>query len=113
MFHFEVSPQREKCLLQQVLPIPRTPDCCGKATVGGYPPYYNQWFEPGIKRADPTLHPKPDYVWTESCLHLPPKDPNLYNEQLFDELNTVETFPDRQVKVHDVYYYRYKHRYAY
>lgn len=108
MFHFEVSPRREKCLLQQVLPIPRTPDCCGKATVGGYPPYYSQWFEPGIKRADPTVNPKPDYVWTESCL--PPKDPSFYNEQLFDELNTVETYPDG--KVHNVYYYRYKDRYT-
>lgn len=40
-FFFEVSPQRKKCMEEQVLPIPyRSCQCCGKGTVGGYPTRY-------------------------------------------------------------------------
>lgn len=40
-FFFEVSPQRKKCLLEQVEPTPyRSPGCCGKGTTGGYPARY-------------------------------------------------------------------------
>jgi hypothetical protein len=44
-----VSPQRKKCLIEQVSlnrTGPRSCSCCQKGTVGGYPPHYNQWFEP-------------------------------------------------------------------
>lgn len=40
-FFFTVSPQRKKCLEEQVLPIEnRSCNCCGKGTVGGYPAKY-------------------------------------------------------------------------
>jgi hypothetical protein len=48
-FYFEVSPQRKKCLIEQVSlnrTGPRSCSCCQKGTVGGYPPHYDQWFEP-------------------------------------------------------------------
>jgi hypothetical protein len=47
-FYFEVSPQRKKCLIEQVALTPnnkRSCNCCQKGTVGGYPPHYGQWFE--------------------------------------------------------------------
>lgn len=41
-FFFEVSPQRKKCLMEQVLPIRgnRSCTCCQKGTTGGYPAKY-------------------------------------------------------------------------
>lgn len=47
-FYFEVSPERKKCLLEQVSldGSPRSCKCCGKGTVGGYPPYYRDWLIP-------------------------------------------------------------------
>lgn len=51
-FYFEVSPQRKKCLEEQVSLIPREKRscaCCQKGTVGGYPPHYRDWFQPTIK----------------------------------------------------------------
>lgn len=40
-FFFEVSPQRKKCLEEQVLPVThRSCGCCGKATKGGIPVKY-------------------------------------------------------------------------
>lgn len=48
-FYFEVSPQREKCLKEQVSLIPsnkRSCACCQKGTVGGYPPHYSEWLQP-------------------------------------------------------------------
>lgn len=46
-FFFEVSPERKKCLLEQVLPVEhRTKGCCSKGTVGGYPPNYKEWIAP-------------------------------------------------------------------
>lgn len=40
-FFFQVSPDREKCLKEQVEPIPyRSQGCCGKGTTGGYPARY-------------------------------------------------------------------------
>ena len=84
-FHFTVSPQRTKCLLEQVLPVPRTPECCGKGTVGGYPPYYDQWLEPpAMKRTETTYSPTPDYVPHQYCA-------DFQNEQLFKELNEPYT----------------------
>jgi len=46
-FYFEVSPQRKKCLEEQVslTKSPRSCACCQKGTVGGYPPYYDHWFQ--------------------------------------------------------------------
>lgn len=77
-FYFEVSPQRKKCLEEQVSLIPREKRscaCCQKGTVGGYPPNYKQWFQPNINgdlwhRADnwttdkneQTLIPPTEYV---------------------------------------------------
>jgi hypothetical protein len=69
-FHFKVSPQRTKCLLEQVLPIPRTAECCGKGTVGGYPPQYQEWLDPpAMKRTEaaPVDLSIPDYVPHETC----------------------------------------------
>lgn len=51
-FYFEVSPQRKKCLEEQVSLTPRDKrscSCCQKGTVGGYPPNYEQWFQPNIE----------------------------------------------------------------
>jgi len=50
-FYFEVSPQRKKCLEEQVSLNPKTLGprscaCCPKGTVGGYPPHYSQWLQP-------------------------------------------------------------------
>jgi len=44
-FYFEVSPQRKKCLEEQVSlsSSTRSCGCCPKGTVGGYPPLYKQW----------------------------------------------------------------------
>lgn len=37
-FFFQVSPDRQKCLKEQVEPIPtRSLGCCAKGTTGGYP----------------------------------------------------------------------------
>lgn len=50
-FYFEVSPQRKKCLEEQVSLKnygKRSCSCCQKGTVGGYPPLYKDWFEPTI-----------------------------------------------------------------
>jgi hypothetical protein len=47
-FYFEVSPQRKKCLIEQVALTPndrRSCGCCQKGTVGGYPPNYGQWLQ--------------------------------------------------------------------
>ena len=69
-FYFRVSPQRTKCLLEQVLPVPRTPECCGKGTVGGYPPKYQEWLgPPAMKRTEaaPADVSVPDYVPHETC----------------------------------------------
>ena len=79
-FYFEVSPQRKKCLEEQVSLVPREKRscaCCQKGTVGGYPPHYEQWFQPNIngdlwQRADnwtlnkneQTLIPPTEYVNT-------------------------------------------------
>jgi hypothetical protein len=45
-FYFEVSPQRQKCLIEQVSKNykNRSCSCCQKGTVGGYPPQYLDWF---------------------------------------------------------------------
>jgi hypothetical protein len=58
-FYFEVSPQRKKCLIEQVSLNPsdrRSCNCCQKGTVGGYPPNYGQWFnkspDQGWQRTD-------------------------------------------------------------
>jgi len=47
-FYFEVSPQRQKCLREQVSTTDknRSCGCCQKGTVGGYPPHYAQWLQP-------------------------------------------------------------------
>lgn len=46
-FFFEVSPERAKCLKEQVsrknFGKPRDCSCCGRGTVGGIPPNYAQW----------------------------------------------------------------------
>lgn len=46
-FFFEVSPERKKCLEEQVsrknFGKPRSCSCCGRGTVGGIPPNYDQW----------------------------------------------------------------------
>lgn len=47
-FFFEVSPQRKKCLVEQVslTKNQRSCSCCQKGTVGGYPPHYAEWLQP-------------------------------------------------------------------
>lgn len=54
-FYFEVSPNRKKCLQEQVslsnYGKPRSCSCCQKGTVGGYPPYYQQWTGDGVENS--------------------------------------------------------------
>lgn len=47
-FFFEVSPERKKCLVEQVSldKKSRSCSCCQKGTVGGYPPYFADWLQP-------------------------------------------------------------------
>jgi len=46
-FFFEVSPEKEQCLLQQVqLTHNRCPGCCDIGTVGGTLPVYTEWTTP-------------------------------------------------------------------
>lgn len=47
-FFFEVSPERKKCLVEQVSldRNSRSCSCCQKGTVGGYPPYVADWSQP-------------------------------------------------------------------
>jgi len=46
-FFFEVSPERKKCLEEQVsLTQKRTCDCCGLGTVGGVLPVFKEWTTP-------------------------------------------------------------------
>lgn len=46
-FFFEVSPERKKCLEEQVsLTKKRTCECCGLGTVGGVLPVYKEWTTP-------------------------------------------------------------------
>jgi len=47
-FFFEVSPERKKCLVEQVSQNTdrRSCNCCQKGTVGGYPPLYKDWLTP-------------------------------------------------------------------
>ena len=44
-FYFEVSPNRLKCLKEQVSlnKNKRSCSCCQKGTVGGYPPTFADW----------------------------------------------------------------------
>jgi len=44
-FFFEVSPERKRCLEEQVSlhSHQRSCSCCQKGTVGGYPPGYKEW----------------------------------------------------------------------
>jgi hypothetical protein len=56
-FYFEVSPQRKKCLEEQVsldYNKKRACSCCQKGTVGGYPPNYSDWLQPNIDN---------EYIW--------------------------------------------------
>lgn len=64
-FFFQVSPEREKCLIEQVAPIHnRSEGCCNKGYIGGNLPIYNEWITPNTfsgpwKRTDNlTLNPK-------------------------------------------------------
>lgn len=47
-FYFEVSPERKKCLMEQVSldSRHRSPGCCPKGTVGGILPEYKDWLTP-------------------------------------------------------------------
>lgn len=46
-FFFEVSPDRQKCLIEQVAPTrQRTQGCCNKGYRGGNLPVYNDWITP-------------------------------------------------------------------
>jgi hypothetical protein len=63
-FFFEVSPNRKKCLMEQVsrknfgkkMPC----NCCGKGTTGGIPPNYAQWL--GKSDSDTSGWFRPDHV---------------------------------------------------
>lgn len=63
-FFFEVSPNRKKCLMEQVsrknfgkkMPC----SCCQKGTVGGIPPNYAQWLGPSD--SDTSGWFRPDHV---------------------------------------------------
>lgn len=63
-FFFEVSPEREKCLKEQVsrknYGEKRGCACCGKGTVGGIPPNYAEWLSTD-KDTGSTWH-RPDAV---------------------------------------------------
>lgn len=63
-FYFEVSPRRKKCLEEQVSLNPssqRSCHCCGKGTVGGYPPVYTDWLTP---QGENELWKRPDNYTT-------------------------------------------------
>jgi len=63
-FFFEVSPEREKCLKEQVnrnnFGAKRSCACCGKGTVGGIPPNYAEWLVPDADTGD--LWKRPENV---------------------------------------------------
>jgi hypothetical protein len=50
-FYFEVSPERKKCLIEQVSKLSphRSKTCCPKGTVGGILPTYSDWLTPDGK----------------------------------------------------------------
>ena len=50
-FFFEVSPERKKCLVEQVSldKSSRSCSCCQKGTVGGILPHYAEWLQPDGK----------------------------------------------------------------
>lgn len=53
-FFFEVSPERKKCLVEQVSRANRyrTPGCCNLGAVGGILPYYKDWITPDTFSGD-------------------------------------------------------------
>lgn len=53
-FHFEVSPERKKCLVEQVSTNShsRSPGCCNVGGVGGILPYYKDWITPDTFSGD-------------------------------------------------------------
>lgn len=63
-FFFEVSPQRAKCLKEQVsrnnFGKPRGCACCGKGTTGGIPANYAEWL--GESDSDTNAWFRPDFV---------------------------------------------------
>lgn len=76
-FFFEVSPSRQKCLLEQVAPIrERTEGCCPKGYYGGNLPIYSEWITPDTfsgpwKRTDNlTLHRNDDRL----SIQVPPTE---------------------------------------
>ncbi len=74
-FHFEVSPQKKKCLVEQVSlqqpPAVRSPECCNVTTVGGKLPYIEEW-----KNNDNPVNWARTDNWTTS------KENNAYATQL-------------------------------
>ena len=71
-FFFEVSPQRQQCLKEQVEPIPyRSCGCCGKGTTGGYPA---RFIAPDfISPDDPWNWPRVDAFGAEESITPPTK----------------------------------------
>lgn len=53
-FFFEVSPERKKCLVEQVSRADRnrSPGCCNVGAVGGILPYYRDWITPDTFSGD-------------------------------------------------------------
>lgn len=69
-FFFEVSPERAKCLKEQVsrnnFGKNRSCACCGKGTVGGIPPNYAEWLDTDPDTGDQRWH-RPDAVeWVDT-----------------------------------------------
>jgi len=96
-FYFEVSPQRKKCLEEQVSlhHHSRSCDCCPKGTVGGYPPMYKDWLTADGKNG---LWKRTDNYTTNPESHnldlqIPPVEyvPEENNKILS---NNSKTFPD-------------------
>lgn len=75
-FFFQVSPERERCLIEQVAPVrKRSCGCCNVGYVGGNLPVYQDWITPGDagswKRTDNLTMNKNDPVLTSQ---IPPTE---------------------------------------
>ena len=87
-FYFEVSPQRKRCLEEQVSTNikKRSCNCCQKGTVGGYPPNYMDWFNNSSEsgnwsRADNWSDSKESFLPPINYIEKKPKSLNtsIYN----------------------------------
>ena len=90
-FYFEVSPQRQQCLMEQVSKNrkSRSCSCCQKGTVGGYPPQYLEWLN--TSNANGNWSRTDNWTSNEKNLenvppndYTPPKSPKLLNTSIYN-----------------------------